>query len=245
MLLRMFIILTIGLFITVSANADEYVHGYTKSDGTHVSGYYRASTLVNQSQKNKEAAKDDVKLAIDLINRGDYPQAKAILLDVSKQDPTYIPTYNAMIYYYQAARKQDLRAITDLLAYKDNATIIKAHPAETVKATQALFNLHRIININEGIIIVQRHAWSAPYNKLSSAQQVLVTMRLHGIKLAVKAGMIPKGWSAQEWINTYIHGEPNLIAKEASYQRLIDEAEGVKYTPPATQTQQAAGILNK
>lgn len=43
MLLRVLIILSIGLFVTVSANASEYVHGYTRSDGTHVSGYYRSS----------------------------------------------------------------------------------------------------------------------------------------------------------------------------------------------------------
>jgi hypothetical protein len=31
------------LFFALPAHADQYVHGYTRSDGTYVNGYYRSS----------------------------------------------------------------------------------------------------------------------------------------------------------------------------------------------------------
>ena len=56
---------------------------------------------VNQIHENQVVAKANVKLAIDLMEKGEYPQAKAKLLVAQQQDPAYVPTYYTLGYYYQ------------------------------------------------------------------------------------------------------------------------------------------------
>lgn len=95
------LIATAGMLSAVGASAQQYVHGYTRADGTQVQGYYRSTpnstTLDNYSTRGNINPYTGAAGTVNPYATPSYQHSYRSTYQPAYQQPTYqIPTYQSM-----------------------------------------------------------------------------------------------------------------------------------------------------